>query len=107
MIGQGDYHRWLKQEAREQAPRLFAIAYEIGDREDGEIAAYGLAFDDHAETVDVDDGHHTRSEDAAHALALYERFAAPDNLKAHLLWLDQERTERAARTGPAPTNGDR
>ncbi|GAA2662854.1 MULTISPECIES: hypothetical protein [Actinosynnema] len=83
-----DFLRRIRREAREQAPRVFAIVYEIGDREDCEVAAYGLAFPDRAETTAVDDGHHTRSESAEHALALYARFAAAENLRTHLLWLD-------------------
>ncbi|WP_440902534.1 hypothetical protein [Actinosynnema sp.] len=82
------FRRWMGQEAREQAPRPFAVVYEIGDREDCEVAAYGLAFPDRAETTAVDDGHHTRSGSVEHALALYARFAAAENLRAHLVWLD-------------------
>ncbi|ACU39803.1 hypothetical protein Amir_5996 [Actinosynnema mirum DSM 43827] len=82
------FRRWMAREAREQAPRPFAVVYEIGDREDCEVAAYGLAFPDRAETTAVDDGHHTRSGSVEHALALYARFAAAENLRAHLVWLD-------------------
>lgn len=31
-----------------EAPRLFAVVQEYGERVDGRIAAWGLAFEDHA-----------------------------------------------------------
>ncbi len=39
----------------EEAPRLFAVVQELGEREDGRIAAWGMAFDGHADVV-CDDG---------------------------------------------------
>ncbi|MGH4019888.1 MAG: hypothetical protein ACRDT0_11750 [Pseudonocardiaceae bacterium] len=38
------------------APRLFALVEEYGDRADGWVRAWGMAFDDHAEVVSVDRG---------------------------------------------------
>jgi hypothetical protein len=35
----------------DEAPRLFAIVQELGEREDGRITAWGMAFDDHADVV--------------------------------------------------------
>lgn len=35
----------------EDAPQLFAVVHELGEREDGWIAAWGMAFDDHVEVV--------------------------------------------------------
>ncbi len=36
------------------APRLFALVEEQGERVDGCVFAWGMAFDDHAEVVGVD-----------------------------------------------------
>jgi hypothetical protein len=36
------------------APRLFALLEEEGERVDGHIFAWGMAFEDHAELVGVD-----------------------------------------------------
>ncbi len=38
----------------DEAPRVFAVVQEYGDRVDGRIAAWGIAFPDHAEVVGVD-----------------------------------------------------
>lgn len=40
----------------DEAPRLFAVVQEYGERVDGRIAAWGLAFEDHAEAIGVDHG---------------------------------------------------
>lgn len=37
----------------DEAPQLFAIIQEYGERVDGRIAAWGMSFDDHAEVVSV------------------------------------------------------
>jgi hypothetical protein len=38
----------------DNAPQLFAVVQEYGQRVDARIAGWGLAFDDHAEVVSVD-----------------------------------------------------
>jgi len=40
----------------DEAPRLFAVVQEYGERVDGRIAAWGMAFEDCAEVVGVDHG---------------------------------------------------
>ncbi|MDQ3579479.1 MAG: hypothetical protein M3443_18165, partial [Actinomycetota bacterium] len=51
-----EYERLIAGMVCEFAPRLFAVIQEYGDRVDGRIAAWGLAFDDYAEIVGVDRG---------------------------------------------------
>jgi hypothetical protein len=38
------------------APRLFAVVYELDDRADGHVAAWGMAFADRADVVHSDGG---------------------------------------------------
>ncbi|GAA2658455.1 MULTISPECIES: hypothetical protein [Actinosynnema] len=90
-----DYLDVLAREARALAPRLFAIAYEYGDGEDGEIAAYGLQFADHADAVGVEDNHRTRAESAEGVRDLYGCFALDDDITTHVLWLDRTESELA------------
>lgn len=40
----------------DNAPQVFAIVHEYGDRVDGRIVGWGMAFDDRAAVVDVDGG---------------------------------------------------
>ena len=37
----------------DEAPRVFALVQEYGERIDGRVIAWGMAFDDHAEVVGV------------------------------------------------------
>lgn len=92
----GDYREVLALEARALAPRLFAIAYEYGDGEDGEIAAYGLQFDDHADATGVDDNHRTRAESAEGVRELYACFALDADVTTHVLWLDRAAPDSTA-----------
>ncbi len=48
--------------AQDVAPRLFAIVEEYGEREDAEVAAYGLAFADHADVNSVEGDFRLRSQ---------------------------------------------
>ncbi|RDG37275.1 hypothetical protein DVH02_15465 [Streptomyces corynorhini] len=41
----------LAEVVADSAPRLFAVVQEVGDREDGWVAAWGLAFEGRAEVV--------------------------------------------------------
>ncbi|MBP2336408.1 hypothetical protein JOF41_002586 [Saccharothrix coeruleofusca] len=81
-----DFTAYLTGLAVDDAPRLFAIAHEYGDREDGWIAAYGMAFAGHAEVVSTEGDFHTKSATPEAALTAFARFADAD-VKLHLLWL--------------------
>lgn len=43
----------LEETVADEAPRLFAVVQEYGERVDGRIVAWGMAFEDHAEVVSV------------------------------------------------------
>jgi hypothetical protein len=40
----------------DEAPRVFAVVQEYGERVDGRIAAWGMAFEDHVEVAGVGGG---------------------------------------------------
>lgn len=64
------------------------------ERVDGRIAAWGMAFDDHAETVSVDNGTSIRlssAERAAHG------FNHRPDIIAHVVWVNPD-----AATAPEP-----
>ena len=67
------------------APRLFAVVQEYGERVDGRIAAWGMAFDDHAEVVSVVGemwGSVRTPEDAVRL------FGGGDHICARLVWFN-------------------
>jgi hypothetical protein len=55
-----------------EAPKLFAVVLEHGDREDACIAGWGMAFADHAEVVAVDGGLRMSLRKPTSALRLFD-----------------------------------
>ncbi|MBB5806980.1 hypothetical protein F4560_006748 [Saccharothrix ecbatanensis] len=86
---------WTKEEftnllhliAKEQAPRLFAIVEEYGEQEDGRVAAYGLAYPDHADVNSVEGDFHLVSQSPERARQLFEISAGSRGVRTHLVWL--------------------
>lgn len=67
----------------EEAPRLFAVVWEYGEPLDGAIAAWGLAFDGHAEVLALGRGSWFRLRSPQDALRF---FAAGPDVRARLVW---------------------
>lgn len=55
------------------APRLFAVVQEYGTRVDGRVAAWGLAFDDHVDVLDVGGVGRARVHSLERAVSFYAR----------------------------------
>lgn len=53
LCSEEEFAEILENLVADEAPRLFAVVQEYGERVDGRIAAWGMAFDDHAEVVSV------------------------------------------------------
>lgn len=68
----------------DQAPRLFAIVAEYGDRVDAMCAAWGFAFDDRAYAVGI---HGNRYHSAAAPEAMLRRFRV-GSITPRLVWFD-------------------
>lgn len=51
LCGEDEFAELVAEMVADEAPRLFAVVQERGVREDGRIAAWGLAFDGHADVV--------------------------------------------------------
>ena len=66
-----------------EAPRVFAIVQEYGQRIDAQIAGWGLAFDDHAEVTAVDANQWMRLRSPAGAL---HGFRFGSHVTARLVW---------------------
>ncbi|MBB5155941.1 hypothetical protein [Saccharopolyspora phatthalungensis] len=67
------------------APRVFAVVQEYGDRVDARIAAWGIAFDDHAEVVGVDGGLRMSLQTPENAL---RGFTWGSHITARLVWVN-------------------
>lgn len=67
----------------EEAPRLFAVVQELGDRVDARIAGWGLAHEDHVDVLGVGSSVHrggSRPED------MLRYFHRRDRITAHIVW---------------------
>lgn len=77
----------LEEMVADEAPRLFAVVREYGDRVDGRIAAWGMAFADHAEVVSVKRGLRMSLQAPENALRLF-KFGS--HIRARLVWLNPD-----------------
>jgi len=73
----------------DEAPRVFALVEEYGERVDGRVIAWGMTFDDHAEVVSVGHGLRGTFPSAERARRAFSRRA-----KIRLVWTDAETAPR-------------
>lgn len=69
----------------DEAPRLFAVVQEYGERVDAVIAAWGMAFPDHAELV----SHQLRMSVREPESAL-RMFTVGHHIRARLVWFNPD-----------------
>ncbi|GAA3462665.1 hypothetical protein ACFFSW_24855 [Saccharothrix longispora] len=77
------YDEFVAELVSDDAPRLFAVVREYGDREDADVAAWGMAFPDRAEVVGVERRVRMSLRDPERAARL---FAGGDGARARLVW---------------------
>ncbi|SFT81919.1 hypothetical protein SAMN04487904_10994 [Actinopolyspora lacussalsi subsp. righensis] len=54
LCGEDEFAELMSGMVTDNAPRVFAVVREYGERVDARVAAWGMAFEDHAEVVAVD-----------------------------------------------------
>jgi hypothetical protein len=77
----------LEEMVADKAPRLFAVVQEYGERVDARIAAWGLAFPDHAEVVSVEHTQRMSLQAPENALRL---FRLGSHVRARLVWFNPD-----------------
>jgi hypothetical protein len=75
----------LRGMVADYAPRMFAVVQEYGDRVDARIAAWGMAFEDHAFAVSEDSS--TRHEADSPEDILFV-FGLGAHVQPHIVWVD-------------------
>lgn len=83
MCGAEEFAELVAEMVAEDAPRLFAVVQEYGDRVDARIAAWGLAHPDHVDVIGVDGVVHVS---ATAPESVLQRFGRRANTSAHLVW---------------------
>ena len=77
----------------DQAPRLFAVVEEYGERVDGRIAAWGMAFEDHADVVSIGGGVRLSAQSPESALAAFGRGT---HITPYVVWINPDATMPSA-----------
>jgi hypothetical protein len=85
--GEEEFTNLLAEMVADQAPRVFAVVQELGERLDGRIAAWGMAFDEHAAVVDVRGNIFISTESAEASL---RRFQVGREITPRLIWVEQK-----------------
>lgn len=78
-----EFDRRLVALAEGMVPQVFAVTQELGDRLDGQVAAWGLAFEDRAEVV-TEDGDRLRVASADACLRWFDR----PGITPRLVWFE-------------------
>ncbi|GAA2684554.1 MULTISPECIES: hypothetical protein [Actinosynnema] len=78
------FDAYVREIAEADAPRLFAVVEEIGDRSDARVIGYGLEHADRAESAMLVGGVRIASEDAEAARQVFEVTCGN---RARLVWL--------------------
>lgn len=85
LCGAAEFAELVAEMVAGAAPHLFAVVQEYGERSDGRIAAWGMAFEDHVEVVSVDNA-------AVTSLRSLERavrgFSLHPNITARVVWVN-------------------
>ncbi|CCH35217.1 hypothetical protein ABZ816_11480 [Actinosynnema sp. NPDC047251] len=83
---------FLRGLAEDDAPRLFAVGLEYGERHDAHVAAYGMAFDGYTEAISRDGTFRVQTTSPEDVL----RYFDDESVSAHVVWL----------SGPSTANLD-
>lgn len=84
LCGEEEFAALVDNMVADIAPRLFAVVQEYGDRVDATCAAWGMAFDDHAEVVGVE-GVRASLRSAENALRY---FRCGSHITPRLVWVN-------------------
>jgi hypothetical protein len=85
-----EFGRLMRERAVADAPRLFALVEEHGEKEDVRVAGYGLAYEDRADVNTVEGDFRLDSQSAESARALFEISSRSIGVRrVHVVWVDE------------------
>lgn len=79
-----EFSALIEEMVAEEAPQLFAVVQEYGERVDARIAAWGIAFPDHTEVITVDHARRMSLSAPSRALRL---FSFGSRIRARITWV--------------------
>lgn len=84
LCDEAEFAELMDEMVLDEAPRLFAVVQVCGERVDGRIAAWGLAFDDRAEATSVCGRLRVSSSSPERVV---RRFALHPDITARVVWV--------------------
>ncbi|MBB5958980.1 hypothetical protein FHS29_005589 [Saccharothrix tamanrassetensis] len=93
---------FLRGLVEDDAPRLFAVGLEYGERHDAHVAAYGMAFEDHTEVISCDGSLRVQTVRPEDVLRHFDDGSA----KARLLWLSESLPTKPSERAPQGADRD-
>ena len=87
LCGETEFAQEVAELVADEAPRLFAVVQEYGERVDGRIAAWGMAFEDRADIVSVNRGLHLNLRSPERAVRAFTR---RPHITARLVWVNPD-----------------
>jgi hypothetical protein len=91
LCDEAEFTQEIAELVADEAPRMFAVVQEYGERVDGQIVAWGMALEDRAEVVRID-GHRRlslRSPEGA-----VRAFSLRPHITARVVWVNPEAQTR-------------
>jgi hypothetical protein len=85
LCDEAEFAQEIAELVADEAPRLFAVVQEYGERADGWIAAWGMAFENCAKVVGVDRGLHLNLRSPERAV---RAFSHGPHITARLVWIN-------------------
>lgn len=87
LCGSEEFAALLENMVADEAPRLFAVVQVYGERVDGRIVAWGMAFEDHSDVVAVEHGHRLTLRAPEYAV---RSFNVGSHIRARLVWFNPD-----------------
>ncbi|OXM71604.1 hypothetical protein [Amycolatopsis vastitatis] len=84
LCDESEFSALIEEMVAQEAPQLFAVVQEYGERVDARIAAWGMAFPDHTEVISTD---HTRRISLSTPSRALRLFSFGDRIRARLTWV--------------------
>ncbi len=84
--GEEEFAALLEGMVADNAPRVFAVVQEYGERVDARIAGWGMAFDDHVDVVDGNVAHLGSPSPEA----VVRRFGIGTRITPRLVWVNPD-----------------
>jgi hypothetical protein len=92
LCGPEEFARLVTEMVTDDAPRVFAVVQEYGDRIDARIAAWGLAHAGHVDVIGLNGAIHLGAAGPETVLHRYDRRA---DTTAHVIWPSASEPELA------------